>query len=347
VNKNIAQLLASNRTLIVAEMSSNHCQSIKKAIKLVDEAKKAGADALKLQTFKPESLALKQIGNNNAFKKVVKWKNFKNRYELFEKAYLPWEWHKKIFQRAKKINLPIFSSPFDLDAVDFLEKLKCPAYKIASPEITDIPLIEKVAKTGKPIIISLGLAQEKDINLAVKTLKKNKCKKFILLKCLAHYPADPNLLNLKTIPLIKKKYKCDVGFSDHTIDSASAITAVSLGASMIEKHFKLKNDNKSLDHFFSMDTAEFKKMVEDIRIAEKAMGKMTLKLDKQTKKNLSGRKSIYISKEITKGSIINKDNIKIVRPFDGLHPKYYNLVLGKKVNRKLKYGTPLKLTYLN
>ena len=248
-----------NKIIIIAEAGGNHNRSIKTAYKLIDIAKKAGADALKLQTFKPESLALKQIGNNNAFKKVVKWKNFKNRYELFEKAYLPWEWHKKIFQRAKKINLPIFSSPFDLDAVDFLEKLKCPAYKIASPEITDIPLIEKVAKTGKPIIISLGLAQEKDINLAVKTLKKNKCKKFILLKCLAHYPADPNLLNLKTIPLIKKKYKCDVGFSDHTIDSASAITAVSLGASMIEKHFKLKNEINLLIIFFQWIPQSLKK----------------------------------------------------------------------------------------
>ncbi len=200
----INQLFLSKRTIVVAEMSSNHCQSLKKALKIVDEAKNAGADALKLQTFKPESLALKEVGNNKSFKKVNKWKKFKNRYELFNKAYLPWEWHKKIFQRAKKISLPIFSSPFDLKAVDFLKDLKCPAYKIASPEITDIPLIEKVAKTGKPIILSLGLAEKRDVDLAIKTLKKNKCKKFILLKCLAHYPADPKLLNLKAINLLKK-----------------------------------------------------------------------------------------------------------------------------------------------
>jgi len=343
----INQLFLSKRTIVVAEMSSNHCQSLKKALKIVDEAKIAGADALKLQTFKPESLALKEIGNNKSFKKVNKWKKFKNRYELFNKAYLPWEWHKKIFQRAKKISLPIFSSPFDLKAVDFLKELKCPAYKIASPEITDIPLIEKVAKTGKPIILSLGLAEKKDVDLAIKTLKKNKCKKFILLKCLAHYPADPKLLNLKAIKLLKKKYNCDIGFSDHTIDSASAVTAVSLGAKMIEKHFKLKNEKKSLDSFFSLDTNQFKDMVKNIRTAEKAIGNMTLKVDKKTKKALNGRKSIYVKKEILKGEILTKDNLAIVRPFSGLHPKYYGYILGKKARKKIPYGKPLKFSDIN
>jgi pseudaminic acid synthase len=343
----INQLFLSKRTIVVAEMSSNHCQSLKKALKIVDEAKIAGADALKLQTFKPESLALKEIGNNKSFKKVNKWKKFKNRYELFNKAYLPWEWHKKIFQRAKKINLPIFSSPFDLKAVDFLKDLKCPAYKIASPEITDIPLIEKVAKTGKPIILSLGLAEKKDVDLAIKTLKKNKCKKFVLLKCLAHYPADPKLLNLKAINLLKKKYNCDVGFSDHTIDSASAVTAVSLGAKMIEKHFKLKNEKKSLDSFFSLDTNQFKDMVKNIRTAEKAIGNMTLKVDKKTKKALKGRKSIYVKKEILKGENLTKDNLAIVRPFSGLHPKYYRYIIGKKARKKIPYGKPLKFSDIN
>jgi N-acetylneuraminate synthase/pseudaminic acid synthase len=345
--KILNKLLTSKKTIIVAEMSSNHCQSLNKALKIVDEAKKAGADMLKLQTFKPESLSLKQIGNNQSFKKVKKWKKYKNRYELFNKAFLPWEWHKKIFMRAKKNNLPIFSSPFDLEAVDFLQKLKCPAYKIASPEITDIPLIEKVAKTKKPIILSLGLAEKKDIDLAVKTLRKFKCKKFILLKCLAHYPAKPELLNLNSISLLKKRYNCEVGFSDHTIDSASAITSVVLGAKMIEKHFKLENEKKSLDSFFSLGTSEFKKMVKDIRIAEAAMGLKTFKIDKNTKLGLKGRKSIFVRKKIKKNQILNYNNLTIVRPFDGLHPKFYKKVIGKKAKKNLVYGKPLKLTDIN
>ena len=308
---NLNKLLLSKKTVIVAEMSANHCQSLKKALKIVDQAKIAGADALKIQTFKPESLSLKNIGN----------------------------------QKAKKINLPIFSSPFDLNAVDFLENLNCPIYKIASPEITDIPLIKKVAMTGKPVILSLGLAEKKDIDLAIKTLKENKCKKFILLKCLAHYPADPELLNLKSIELLKKKYKCDVGFSDHTKGSISAVTAVTLGAKIIEKHFKLKKENKSLDRFFSLDTTQFKEMVQNIRVAERSIGKMTFKIDKKTKKELAGRKSIYIKKTIFKGDKLKESNLAIVRPFNGLHPKYYNFILGKKVKKNLEYGTPLKLSY--
>lgn len=342
---NLNKLLLSKKTVIVAEMSANHCQSLKKALKIVDEAKIAGADALKIQTFKPESLSLKNIGNQKSFTKVEEWKKFKNRYNLFKKAYLPWEWHKKIFDKAKKINLPIFSSPFDLNAVDFLENLNCPIYKIASPEITDIPLIKKVAMTGKPVILSLGLAEKKDIDLAIKTLKENKCKKFILLKCLAHYPADPELLNLKSIELLKKKYKCDVGFSDHTKGSISAVTAVTLGAKIIEKHFKLKKENKSLDSFFSLDTTQFKEMVKNIRVAERSIGKMTFKIDKKTKKELAGRKSIYIKKTIFKGDKLKESNLAIVRPFNGLHPKYYNFILGKKVKKNLEYGTPLKLSY--
>ena len=341
------KLLSSKKTVIVAEMSSNHCQSLSKALKIVDEAKKAGADILKIQTFKPESLSLQKKGNNHSFKKVKKWKKFKNRYELFKKAYLPWEWHEKIFLRAKKNNLPIFSSPFDLEAVDFLEKIKCPAYKIASPEITDIPLIEKVAKKKKPIILSLGLAEKKDIELAVKTLKKFKCKKFILLKCLAHYPANPELLNLNSISLLKKIYNCEIGFSDHTVDSVSAITSVALGAKMIEKHFKLKNEKNSLDSFFSLDPLRFKKMVQDIRVAESAIGLKTFKIDKNTKQGLKGRKSIFIKKKIRKNEIINHNNLTIVRPFDGLHPQFYKKVIGKKAKKNLPYGKPLKLTDIN
>jgi len=337
----------NKKCFIVAEMSANHCQSLKKALRIVQEAKKAGADAIKLQTFKPESLALKNKKDNKSFKRVKTWKKFKSRYDLFKKAYLPWEWHKKIFQEAKKINLPIFSSPFDLQAVDLLEKLNCPAYKIASPEITDSPLIKKVALTRKPIILSLGLAEKKDIDLAVKILKKNKCKNFILLKCLSHYPASPDLLNLKSIQMLKKKYNCEVGFSDHTLGSASSVAAVSLGAKMIEKHIKLKNEKKSLDAFFSLNPEDFKNMVDDIRTAEKAVGVPTFNIDAKTRLALKGRKSIFVCKNIKKGEKITSRNIRMVRPSTGLHPKYYHKILGKFARRKLNYGKPLKLRDLN
>ena len=335
-------------TYIVAEISANHCQSLKKAIKLIEIAKDCGADAVKIQTFKPESLAIKDYHKKNLqLSKNSPWKKFNNRYELFKKAQLPYQWHKKLFQKAKKVGITLFSSPFDLNAVDFLESLNCPLYKIASPEITDIPLIKKVAKTKKPVIVSLGLAKNNDIKLAITTLKKNGCKKFILLKCQSHYPANPTKLNLKTIKLLEKKYKCPIGFSDHTLGIGSSIAAVLLGARVIEKHIKYYNEKKSLDAFFSLDPNQFKLMVDEIRVAEKSIGKNSLKIDPQTLKAMSGRKSIIVNKNLNKGDVLNENNIKIVRPAYGLHPKYYYKVLGKKVTKKHYIGQSLKLKYIN
>ena len=299
-----------SKVFIIAEISANHTQSFQKAIRLIHAAKFANADAVKIQTFKPESLAINVKKDGKVLNKIKQWKKFKNRYELFKKAYLPWNWHNKLFKVAKKLKIPIFSSPFDDDAVNLLKKLKCPAYKIASPEITDLNLIDKVAKTKKPVIISLGLAEKKDILSAIKVLKKRNNKKFSLLKCLSHYPADPKDLNLKSIKILEKTFKCPIGFSDHTIGSASAITAVNFGAKIIEKHLKLKGEKKSLDAFFSMDQFQFKKMVEDIRIAESASGKATLNIDKKTKQLLKGRRSLYVVKNIKKGQEFNKKNIK-------------------------------------
>tara|TARA_B100000579_G_scaffold425010_1_gene430183 strand:- start:289 stop:1341 length:1053 start_codon:yes stop_codon:yes gene_type:complete len=342
------KFIGGKKCFVVAEVSANHCQSLDKAFKLIEIAKKSGADAVKFQTYKPSSLALKV--RENQFKSSVKnspWKKFKDRYSLFEKAYFPWEWHKDIFNKAKKIGIDIFSSPFDLEAVDLLEKLKCPGYKIASSEITDISLLKKVARTKKPVIVSLGLAELKDINLSVKTLRKNGCKELVLLKCQAHYPAEPENLNLLSLKLLSKKFNCHVGFSDHTLGMGSSISAVALGGKLIEKHIKLENEKKSVDAFFSMGPKDFKKMVNEIRIAEKAVGVKTFKIDKKTKKALSGRRSLFASKDIKKGEIINKDNIKSVRPFTGLHPKYLEKVLGKKAKKSLPYGKPLKLGDFN
>lgn len=333
---------------IVAEISANHCQSLKKAIKLIEIAKKIGADAVKIQTFKPESLAIRNIDKNKSLlSKNSPWKKYNDRYKLFKKAQLPYHWHKKLFQRAKKIDITLFSSPFDLNAVDFLEKLNCPIYKIASPEITDIPLIAKVAKTKKPVILSLGLAKIKDINLAISTLKKNGCKKFILLKCQSHYPADPGKLNLKAIKILEKKYNCPIGFSDHTLGIGSSISAVILGACVIEKHIKYYKEKKSLDAFFSLDPHQFKQMIEEIRVAENSIGKNSLQIDVKTLKAMNGRKSIIVSQNINKGEVVNKNNIKIVRPGYGLHPKYYYKILGKKVKKKFFIGQSLKLKYIN
>ena len=335
------------KTFIVAEISANHTQSIKKAIKLIYAAKFSGADAVKIQTYKPDSLAIKtKKKDNKLFKNIKSWKKYNSRYDLFSKTYLPWEWHKKLFQVAKKINIPIFSSPFDADAVKLLEKLKCPAYKIASPEITDIDLISQVAKTKKPVIISLGLAEKKDILLAINTLKKYKNNKFCLLKCLSHYPANPKDLNLNSIKLLKKIFNCTIGFSDHTIGSISSISAVILGARLIEKHLKLKGEKKSLDAFFSMDQHQFKKMVNDIRIAENTLGSSTLKLDNKTKKLLGGRRSLFVCNNIKKGEAINLNNVKSVRSFNGLHTKFFKEIIGKRVNKNLKIGQPMSLKYI-
>ncbi len=336
-----------SRAFIIAEISANHTQSLKKAIKLVHAAKFANADAVKIQTFKPESLSIKVKKDGNVLKKTKQWKKFNSRYELFKKAYLPWNWHSKLFKVAKKLKIPIFSSPFDNEAVNLLQKLKCPAYKIASPEITDLNLIDKVAKTKKPVIISLGLAEKKDILLSLKVLKKRKNKNFSLLKCLSHYPADPKNLNLRSIKLLEKTFKCPVGFSDHTLGSASSVTAVNFGAKIIEKHLKLKGEKKSLDAFFSMDQFQFKRMVEDIRIAESASGIATFNIDKKTKQLLKGRRSLYISKNIKKGEKFSNENVRSVRPFNGLHTKYLHKIIGKKAKKSLKAGQSLSLSYIS
>lgn len=338
---------AKSKVFIVAEISANHTQSLQKAIKLIHAAKYANADAVKLQTYKPESLAIKENLDGKVLKKTRYWKKFKSRYDLFKKAYLPWEWHAKLFKVAKKIQIPIFSSPFDNDAVNLLQKLNCPAYKIASPEITDLNLIDKVAKTKKPVIISLGLAEKKDIVQAITILKKRKNRKFSLLKCLSHYPANPKDLNLKSIKLLEKTFKCPIGFSDHTLGSISSITAVNFGAKIIEKHLKLKGEKKSVDAFFSMDQFQFKKMVEDIRLAESASGIPTLQIDNKTRKLLKGRRSLYIIKDIKKGERFNNKNVKSVRPFDGLHTKYFYKIIGKKAKKSLKVGQPLSLRYIS
>tara|TARA_Y100000590_G_scaffold213372_1_gene241790 strand:- start:55826 stop:56881 length:1056 start_codon:yes stop_codon:yes gene_type:complete len=342
-NKNIGE---NFKSFVVAEMSGNHLGKLKNALKIVRLAKKCGADAIKLQTYKPNTITLNSNKKDFKIPKKSPWFKYKNLWNLYNNAHTPWEWHRRIFQEARKNKLSFFSSPFDETAVDFLEKIGCQAYKIASPEINHIPLIEKISKTNKPVILSTGLASYAEIKTAVNILKKNKSKKIIILKCSSSYPADYNELNLLTMSHIKKKFKSLVGFSDHTIGSIAPLTSVVLGGKMIEKHFIFDQKINSVDNFFSAGPHQFKEMVNQIRSAERSIGKITYKLSKKSKISLNGKRSIYVSNNIYKGQKISKNNIKVVRPSYGLNPKLYKSVLGKKTIKNLKAGSRLEVKFL-
>jgi N-acetylneuraminate synthase/pseudaminic acid synthase len=264
-------------------------------------------------------------------------------HQLYSKAFTPWEWHKDLKEYANSKGMDLFSSPFDTTAVDFLESLDMPAYKIASPEITDIALIKSVARTGKPVILSTGLATYEDIELAVKTLIDNGCSDYALLKCTTAYPAPPEDINLRTIPDLAEKFNCLSGISDHSLGLGIAISAVTLGAKVIEKHFVLDKNEESVDSFFSLDPAEFKMMVTEVRTVEKALGKISYDLSPASKKNLLAKRSLYISKNVKKGDIITTENIQSVRPSFGLAPKYYEQVLGGRFTADFNKGTRLSL----
>lgn len=334
------------KTFIVAELSGNHNQSLGRAKKLIKYAKLAGADAVKLQTYTADTITLKSDKKDFRIKKNSPWKKYKNFWNLYTAASTPWIWHKELFKTAKRYNIEIFSSPFDESAVDFLESLNCPAYKIASPEINHIPLIEKVAKTKKPVIISTGLANLEDIKLALKALKKNGSNKIAILQCVSSYPAPLAEQNLKVISDIKKRFKVLSGLSDHTIGNTSALTSVAMGGSIVEKHFTIGEKIKTVDSFFSSDVEAFKDMVKKIREVEISIGKIQYNISKASKKHLKGRRSIYVSKLINRGEKLSKKNIKIVRPNLGLHPKFFNKILGKISKQRLKQGAPLKIKYL-
>tara|TARA_B110000211_G_scaffold177480_1_gene200627 strand:- start:358 stop:1419 length:1062 start_codon:yes stop_codon:yes gene_type:complete len=335
----------NNKSLIIAEISANHNNNFKTIKKLISSAKKNGADIIKIQTYTADTLTIKSNKKDFRIKKKNPWSKNKNLWNLYKKAETSKELTLKIFQYSRSIGMEIFSSPFDIGAVDFLEKIKCPAYKIASPEITHIPLIERIAKTKKPIIISLGLADLNDIDLALKTIRKIGNNKIILLQCVSCYPAPINEQNIKSIREITKKYKTLSGLSDHTKGFISAVSAVVMGAKVIEKHFNLSK-NKSVDSFFSTNEKEFKIMVDNIRLAESCLGSGKIEISKSSKDNFNSRRSIYVSNDIIKNETITKKNIKIVRPNYGLHPKFYKFVLNKKSNVNLKIGDRFKLKYV-
>ena len=330
----------SHSPFIIAEISGNHKGSLKRAIKLVDIAANAGANAIKLQTFKPEKITMNMDSKDFIISdKSSPW--YKKRlHALFKEAYTPWEWHKEIFQKAKSRGLEFLSTPFHEDAVDFLEKLNVPCYKIASFENNHLPLINYVAKTKKPTIVSTGMASFKDLKEIQKIFKKKNCE-FILLKCSSAYPADPKSFNLKTIPNMQKKFNCITGLSDHSIGSSVACASVSLGARVFEKHITILKNDKAIDSFFSSDQNSFKQYVNDIRSAFNSNGKIYYGSTKEEKSSLQERRSVYVNKSIKKGEIFTKKNIVVIRPSYGLHPKFYKKVLGKKSKKTLNRGQRL------
>ena len=326
---------------IVAEISGNHDGKLENAINLVRAAKRAGANAIKLQTYTADTITLRSNRTDFQIPPNSTWSNFKTLWDLYNKAHTPWEWHKKIYEAANQEGLLFFSSSFCHQAVELNEKLGVCAHKVASPEIFDIPLLREVGSTGKPIIISTGLAKLEDIELAVSTLKDTGNNKIILLKCTTAYPADLNDLNLKTIPALKKNFNLNVGFSDHSLGVLASTLSVAMGAVVIEKHIKMSAEDTSVDAEFSSSEEEFKRMVQLIKDAKKATGTITFELPESASKNIMGKRSLYVTKPIKSGEKFNKHNIKSIRPGFGLHPKYYFEIIGCKATMDLDRGDAL------
>ncbi len=330
---------------IIAELSANHNGDLDVAIETVKAAKRAGANCIKLQTYTADTLTIDSNKKDFIIKDTI-WDG-QSLYNLYEKAYTPWDWHKKIFDVAKEQNLVCFSSPFDKTAVDFLEELDVPAYKVASFEITDIPLIEYIASKKKPIIISTGIAEKKDIELAIKACHRYNNNDIVLLKCTSSYPAPINEANLLMINDLAKRYNIFSGLSDHTMGSLAPIIATSLGARVIEKHFILNHNIGGPDSSFSMDEIEFKKMVDDVRKTEIALGEIDYSLTEKQKKGKDFSRSLYIVKDVKKGDILSVENVRSIRPGFGMHPKHYKDVIGKYFIDDYQKGTRLSFKQFN
>ncbi|WAS04158.1 pseudaminic acid synthase [Gloeomargaritales cyanobacterium VI4D9] len=326
---------------IIAEMSGNHNQSLERALAIVEEVARSGVNALKLQTYTADTMTISsEKADFFIHDKSSLWKN-QSLYELYQKAHTPWEWHKPIFDRARELGLVAFSTPFDQTAVDFLEELDCPIYKIASFEVVDLPLIRKIAQTGKPIIMSTGMATVAEINEAVRTIRAEGNDQITLLKCTSTYPASPADSNLRTIPHLRELFNCEVGLSDHTLGIGVAVAAVALGATVIEKHFTLSRAEGGVDAAFSMEPQEMKMLVEEVQRAYQALGCVQYGSTEAEKKSLVYRRSLYFVKDMSAGDVITPDCIRSIRPGYGLPPKYFDILIGKKVNRDIERGTPV------
>lgn len=334
-----------NPTYIIAEMSANHLQDYERAKKIILAAKESGADAIKLQSYRPDTITIDCRGEEFMATKGSLWEG-QNLYQLYEKAYMPWGWHKDLFNYAREVGIDIFSSPFDSTAVSLLEELDAPAYKIASYEIMDIPLIKTCAKTGKPILLSTGIATQSDIERAVDACKAEGNENIAILKCVSQYPTPYQDLNLKTIPYITKIFDCVAGLSDHSLGVAVDVAAVVLGAHIVEKHLTLSRSDGGPDGAFSMEPDEFSKMVSDIRNIEQALGKATFELTDFQKRGKNNSRSLYVVEDMKKGDKFTVQNIKSIRPGKGLPTWYYEDILGKRASVDLKRGTAMKWDYI-
>ena len=333
------------KTFIVAEVSANHLHDFNRAKQIIQAAAEAGADAVKLQTYTADTITLNCDSDYFQIKGTI-WDGT-TLHKLYEEAYTPWDWQPKLLSYANELGLECFSSPFDFTAVDFMTKMQMPAYKIASFEINDIPLIRKIAKIGKPMIFATGIAYLEDIERALRVCKEEGNDQVILLKCTSEYPSPYESMNLKVIPNMAEVFDCITGLSDHSMGTAVAVASVALGGKMIEKHLTLARADGGPDAAFSMEPAEFKKMVEEVRIVEKALGRVTYELTPEQEKSRVDGRSLFVAKDIKAGEILTPDNIKSVRPNFGMHTKHYEEVLGKTAKRDLPMGTPLSWEQMN
>jgi N-acetylneuraminate synthase len=332
---------SNNVPFVIAEMSGNHNHSLERALAIVDAAAKAGAHAIKLQTYTADTLTIDiEEGEFYINDPTSPWKG-QSLYKLYQQAYTPWEWHEPIFKRCKELGLIGFSTPFDESAVDFLDELNVPVYKIASFENIHLPLIRKAASTGKPLIISTGMATISELDEAVRTASDAGCKDIILLKCTSTYPATPEDTNLMTIPHMRDLFHCETGLSDHTMGIGAAVASVALGATVIEKHFTLCRADGGVDSTFSLEPEEMHSLVIETERAWKALGSISYGLTVKEQASASFRRSLYIVKNLKSGDVLTSDNLRAIRPGLGLAPKYFEMLLGKKVNRNVKRGTPM------
>lgn len=330
----------NTKPFVIAEMSGNHNQSLDRALAIVQAAADSGAHAIKLQTYTADTMTVQgafTISDPNSL-----WYG-RELYDLYKEAYTPWEWHKPIFELATKLGLICFSSPFDETAVDFLEELNVPLYKIASFENTHHPLLKKVARTGKPVIMSTGVSTIADIVESVQVLRDNGCKELILLKCTSTYPSTPENTNLNTIPVLQEIFpECLMGLSDHTMGVGTAVAAVALGARVVEKHFTLSRAEGGVDSAFSLEPTELKMLVEETERAFLSLGGVQLNVQEAEKKSLLFKRSIYVVENIEEGEAFTEKNIRVIRPGDGMHPKYYEQIIGSRTLKKQEKGTPLQ-----
>lgn len=329
-----------SKTFIIAELSANHNHDLNVALETIKAAKDVGADAIKLQTYTADTLTLDCNSDLFKVKHGTVWDG-ETLHSLYQQAHTPWEWHQELIEYANSLGLICFSSPFDFSSVDFLEELNVPAYKIASPELMDIPLIDYVARKGKPVIMSTGLASLADIELAVDTCRAAGNEQIILLKCTSAYPTPLDEVDLLTIPNIKTTFGVEVGLSDHTLGDVVAGAAVALGAKVVEKHFILDKNLGGPDSSFSLDPVEFKALVETIRNTEKALGKVNYTLTEKMKRIRDFSRSLFVCKDVKAGEVISPENVRSVRPAHGLPTKYYPVILGRKFTRDVNFGEPL------